>query len=106
MGIVVNCVAVLFCLAFLVGLVHAIVDVLHWNVKKWRVKYPPEKRGRVDFKGGFSILMTYWVAKDYAKIFNGEVVRLTPEQEKELEETGAVADLPFDSSIIQLRGSI
>lgn len=45
----------------------------HLGRLKWRVKYPPDAWH--NFKGGYSVRMSWWVAKDYAKIFGGEVVR-------------------------------
>lgn len=56
---------------FLLLVVYLVID---WRLGRplWRVKYPPD--AKYNFEGGYSVRMTWWVAKDYAKIFGGEVV--------------------------------
>jgi hypothetical protein len=100
-ALIAKVVALLLIGLVLTGMVFALIDACHWQRRKWRVKYPAEKLPRRDFKGGFSILMSYWHASDYASIFDGEVVKLTKAQEQELKDTGKVADMPFT-----MRGSL
>lgn len=62
---------------FAAFVIFTIVDAAYFSRPLWRVYYPPEQKGRVDFKGGYSDRMSFWVARDYASIFNSEVVKHT-----------------------------
>ena len=55
-----------------------ILSPLWYGQKRWVVRYPPEDSLRItgEYRADWSEPMTYYTAKNYATIFNGEVYRV------------------------------
>lgn len=75
MGFVLMLIAVIAIVGIITGFVFLVADIVYFGRPLWRTYYPPEQQGNIDFAGGYSRRSSYWVARDYAKIFNGEVVK-------------------------------